>query len=340
MNQRLSALVNGGFLSENEAHSLMHEMMSGSLTDAEVAASLSILAHRGETAEEMTGFVRAMRQKAAPAERSPDVVDTCGTGGDGLSTFNISTAAAIVASAAGAKIAKHGNRSVSSKSGSADVLECLGIHIQSTPEETRRQIQEKNMGFLFAPLYHSSMKQVATVRKQLGFRTVFNLLGPLCHPMQAKKQIIGVYSKEKAKLMAEALAPLAPEHVLFVCGEDGLDELTITANSYVIELKKGAMKEYSLNPEDFGLKKGYLTDIQVQSPEESAKLIQNILNHQTEGAPLHITALNAGAALYVAGKTESLMSGTLKALETIKSGAAKDQLTRLKQKTKEEEIYA
>lgn len=147
MNQRLSALVNGGFLSENEAHRLMYDMMSGSLTDAEVAASLSILAHRGETAEEMTGFVRAMRQKAEPVERSLDVIDTCGTGGDGLSTFNISTAAAIVASAAGAKIAKHGNRSVSSKSGSADVLECLGIHIQSTPEETRRQIQEKTWAF-------------------------------------------------------------------------------------------------------------------------------------------------------------------------------------------------
>ncbi|MGN7281568.1 anthranilate phosphoribosyltransferase [Bacillus altitudinis] len=340
MNQRLSALVNGGKLSEKEANDLMHDMMSGSLTDAEVAASLSILAHRGETAEEMTGFVKAMRQHAAPVERSLDVVDTCGTGGDGLSTFNISTAAAIVASAAGAKIAKHGNRSVSSKSGSADVLECLGIQIQSTPEETRRQIQQKNMGFLFAPLYHSSMKQVAAVRKQLGFRTVFNLLGPLCHPMQAKKQIIGVYAKEKAKLMAKALAPLEPEHVLFVCGDDGLDELTITANSYIIELKKGVMTEYTLNPEDFGLEKGNLSDIQVQSPEESAKLIQNILNYQASGAPLHITALNAGAALYVAGKAESLMAGTMKALETIKNGSAKEQLARLKQKTKEEEIYA
>ncbi|MGJ5635364.1 anthranilate phosphoribosyltransferase [Bacillus altitudinis] len=340
MNQRLSALVNGGKLSEKEANGLMHDMMSGSLTDAEVAASLSILAHRGETAEEMTGFVKAIRQHAAPVERSLDVVDTCGTGGDGLSTFNISTAAAIVASAAGAKIAKHGNRSVSSKSGSADVLECLGIQIQSTPEETRRQIQQKNMGFLFAPLYHSSMKQVAAVRKQLGFRTVFNLLGPLCHPMQAKKQIIGVYAKEKAKLMAKALARLEPEHVLFVCGDDGLDELTITANSYIIELKKGVMTEYTLNPEDFGLEKGHLSDIQVQSPEESAKLIQNILNYQAGGAPLHITALNAGAALYVAGKAESLMAGTMKALETIKNGSAKEQLARLKQKTKEEEIYA
>ncbi|MFJ5965079.1 anthranilate phosphoribosyltransferase [Bacillus sp. NPDC093026] len=340
MNQRLLALVNGALLTEKEASLLMHDMMSGSLSDAEVAASLSILAHRGETSEEITGFVRAMRQNVAPMDESLDVVDTCGTGGDGLSTFNISTAAAIVASAAGAKIAKHGNRSVSSKSGSADVLECLGIQIQSTPEETRRQIQQKNMGFLFAPLYYSSMKQVTTVRKQLGFRTVFNLLGPLCHPMQAKKQIIGVYSKEKAKLMAKALAPLEPEHVLFVSGEDGLDELTITANSYVIELKKHVMKEYTLNPDDFGLKKGQLSDIQVNSPEESADIILNILNRQIEGAPLHITALNAGAALYVAGKTESLMAGTVKALETIENGSAKEQLDRLKQKTKEGKIYA
>ncbi|MFS0656530.1 anthranilate phosphoribosyltransferase [Bacillus sp. 179-C3.3 HS] len=340
MNQRLSALVNGAYLTESEASRLMQDMMSGSLTDAEVAASLSILAHRGETSEEMTGFVKAMRENVTPADGSLDVVDTCGTGGDGLSTFNISTAAAIVASATGAKIAKHGNRSVSSKSGSADVLEHLGIQIQSTPEETRRHIQQKNMGFLFAPLYHASMKQVAAVRKQLGFRTVFNLLGPLCHPLQAKKQMIGVYSKEKAKIMAKALAPLEPEHVLFVCGEDGLDELTITANSYVIELKKNVMTEYTLNPEDFGLKKGRLSDIQVHSPKESANLIQNILNHQTEGAPLHITALNAGAALYVAGKSESLMAGTLKALETIKSGAARQQLDRLKHYEKGEQIYA
>ncbi|MGE6629533.1 anthranilate phosphoribosyltransferase [Bacillus sp. NPDC077027] len=338
MNHRLSSLVSGHLLTEEEASQMMHEMMSGSLSNVEVAASLSILAHRGESPEEMTGFVKAMRQHAKPIVGFEDVIDTCGTGGDGLSTFNISTAAAIVASAAGAKIAKHGNRSVSSKSGSADVLECLGVSIQSTPDETKQQIQDKNMGFLFAPLYHASMKHVATVRKQLGFRTVFNLLGPLCHPMQTKKQIIGVYSKEKAQLMASALAPLAPKHVLFVCGNDGLDELTITTDSYVIELKDGKRKEFTLNPEDFGLPKSELSTIQVETPQESAKLIQNILNHQIEGAALHITALNAGAALYVAGKAESIMAGTLKAIETIKSGLAQKQLDRLKQK--EEEIYA
>ncbi|KXZ21590.1 anthranilate phosphoribosyltransferase [Bacillus nakamurai] len=338
MNKFLQRCVNGSTLAADEAEQLMEMMMNGEMSQPEIGGILSVLAHRGETADELAGFVKVMHAQARTAEGLPDVVDTCGTGGDGLSTFNISTAAAITASAAGAKIAKHGNRSVSSKSGSADVLEKLGVSFQATPDSVKRSIQTKQMGFLFAPLFHSSMKHVAAARKELGFRTVFNLLGPLSNPLQAKRQVIGVYSAEKARLMASALERFDVRHVLLVSGHDGLDELSITSPTDVIELKDGERREYTVSPEEFGLKKGSLKDIQVQSPEESASLIQNIFANRCSPSALHITALNAGAAIYTAGIANSLKEGTEAALETIKNGNAKRQLERLKQK--EEEIYA
>ncbi|MBT2575461.1 anthranilate phosphoribosyltransferase [Bacillus sp. ISL-51] len=338
MNKFLQLCVNGSTFTADEAEQLMEMMMNGEMSQPEIGGILSVLAHRGETAEELAGFVKVMHAHARTAEGLPDVVDTCGTGGDGLSTFNISTAAAITASAAGAKVAKHGNRSVSSKSGSADVLEKLGVSIQATPDSVKRSIQTKQMGFLFAPLFHSSMKHVAAARKELGFRTVFNLLGPLSNPLQAKRQVIGVYSAEKARLMASALERFDVRHVLLVSGHDGLDELSITSPTNVIELKDGERREYTVSPEQFGLEKGSLKDIQVQSPEESAHLIQNIFANQCVPSALHITALNAGAAIYTAGIANSLREGTEAALETIKNGDAKRQLERLKQK--EEEIYA
>ncbi|ASB88710.1 anthranilate phosphoribosyltransferase [Bacillus sonorensis] len=338
MNELLKSCVNGRTMNEAEAYEIMHLMMNGSLSDAEIGGLLSILAHRGETVEEVTGFVRAMREKAFAIEGPEHVVDTCGTGGDGISSFNISTAAAIIASAAGAKIAKHGNRSVSSKSGSADVLEYLGVSIQTTPEETKRSIERLNMGFLYAPSYHSSMKHVAGVRKDLAFRTVFNLLGPLSNPMKTKRQVIGVYSIEKAKLMAGALESFEPEHVLFVSSRDGLDELSITSPTDVIELKDGQRFEYTVEPADVGLPPGALRDIQVGTPEESGRLILNILRNNSSDSALHIAALNAGAALYVSGRASGLKEGAAAALETIKSGEALKQLERLKQE--EEEIYA
>lgn len=338
MNKFLQLCVNGSTLTADEAEQLMEMMMNGEMSQPEIGGILSVLAHRGETAEELAGFVKVMHAHARTAEGIPDVVDTCGTGGDGLSTFNISTAAAITASAAGAKVAKHGNRSVSSKSGSADVLEKLGVPIQSTPESVKRSIQMKQMGFLFAPLFHSSMKHVAAARKELGFRTVFNLLGPLSNPLQAKRQVIGVYSAEKARLMASALERFDVRHVLLVSGHDGLDELSITSPTDVIELKDGERREYTVSPEQFGFEKGSLKDIRVQSPEESANTIQNIFANQCPPSALHITALNAGATIYTAGIANSLKEGTEAALETIKNGDAKRQLERLKQK--EEEIYA
>lgn len=247
-----------------------------------------------------------MREQAQTINGPEDVVDTCGTGGDGSSTFNISTAAAIIASSAGAKIAKHGNRSVSSKSGSADVLEYLGVSIQTSPEETIQSIERRNMGFLYAPSYHSSMKHVAGARKDLAFRTVFNLLGPLSNPMKAKRQVIGVYSIEKAKLMARALEAFEPEHVLFVSSRDGLDELSITSPTDVIELKGGKTYEYTVEPGDVGLPFGSISDIQVATPEESGRLIVDILKNRAPDSAVHIAAFNAGAALYVAEQAPGL----------------------------------
>ncbi|MGG0052437.1 anthranilate phosphoribosyltransferase [Bacillus atrophaeus] len=338
MNKFLLSCVNGSTLSVREAEDLMQLMMSGNMGPTEMGGILSVLAHRGETAEELEGFVKVMRDHALTIDGLPDVVDTCGTGGDGISTFNISTAAAIAASAAGAKVAKHGNRSVSSKSGSADVLERLGVSIQSTPEKVSQSIKTKNMGFLFAPLYHSSMKHVAVARKELGFRTIFNLLGPLSNPLQTKRQVIGVFSTEKAKLMASALESFHPKHVLFVSSRDGLDELSVTSPTDVIELKDGARREYTVSPEEFGFKVGELKDIQVQSPQESALLIQKIFENESNSSALNITALNAGAAIYAAGIAANMKEGVQLALETIKNGNARAQLERLKQK--EEEIYA
>ncbi|MCY8308198.1 anthranilate phosphoribosyltransferase [Bacillus vallismortis] len=338
MNKFLQLCVDGKTLTADEAEALMTMMITAEMAPSEMGGILCLLAHRGETPAELTGFMKAMRARALKVDGLPDVVDTCGTGGDGVSTFNISTASAIVASAAGAKIAKHGNRSVSSKSGSADVLEELGVSIQTTPEKVKNSIETNNMGFLFAPLYHSSMKHVAGTRKELGFRTVFNLLGPLSNPLQAKRQVIGVYSAEKAALMASALEPFQPEHVLFVSGHDGLDELSITAPTDVIELKDGERREYTVSPGNFGFTNGRLEELQVQSPKESASLIQNIFENKSSSSALSITAFNAGAAIYTAGITDSLKEGTELALETITSGGAAAQLERLKQK--EEEIYA
>lgn len=279
MNALLKSCVNGETLSEAEANEIMHLMMTGSMSGAEIGGFLSVLAYRGETVDEVTGFVRAMREKALAIDGPEDVVDTCGTGETAFPR-SIFRRHAIIASSAGAKIAKHGNRSVSSKSGSADVLEYLGISIQTTPEETKRSIERRNMGFLYAPAYHSSMKHVAGVRKDLAFRTVFNLLGPLSNPMKAKRQVIGVYSIEKARLMAGALEAFEPEHVLFVSSRDGLDELSITSPTDVIELKGGKRFEYTVEPADAGLPLGRLSDIQVGTPEESTPHLRHFAKQQ------------------------------------------------------------
>lgn len=338
MKDVLKKCVEGETLTINEAEAMMNKMMKGELTDSQIASFITILRFRGETVEELIGFVKAMKSNMKELNGFDDVIDTCGTGGDGASTFNISTASAIVTSSLGVKVAKHGNRAVSSKSGSADVLECLNIPIQSTPQQAELALKETNMSFLFAPLYHSSMKHVAKARKEIGFRTLFNLLGPLVNPAKAKRQVIGVFSKEHAEKMALVLREFNAQHVLIVSGSDGLDEITITGETEVVELHKGKIKKYTISPELFYLKRGHLEDIQVNNALESAKLIELTLRNKGNESARNIIALNSAAALYIAGKVKSIREGVQLAIEAIENGTAYKQLTKLQ--VRKEEQYA
>ncbi|MGD6795229.1 anthranilate phosphoribosyltransferase [Metabacillus indicus] len=338
MKALLNKCIEGHTLSEQEAMNAMNQVMEGKATPSQIASFISILRFRGETVDELVGFAKAMKQHMTRIEYKEDVIDTCGTGGDGASTFNISTASAILASSMGVKVAKHGNRAVSSKSGSADVLEQLGIMIQTSPEEAKRALHQYDMSFLFAPIYHASMKHAVNPRKEIGFRTVFNLLGPLANPANARRQVMGVFSAEYAEKIAHALRELGSEHVLLVTGRDGLDECSITGITDVVELKNGNITSYEITPEEMGLEKGELKDIQVESPSESAELILSVFQGRKKGAAADIVALNAGAALYVAGKADSLKEGAAAAKLAIENGKAYRQLARLQRK--KEEQYA
>ncbi|MFZ3588660.1 anthranilate phosphoribosyltransferase [Bacillus sp. DJP31] len=317
----LSDCMEGKTLTEAEAESTMSEIMNGLATPSQIASLLSVLRFRGETVEELIGFTKAMRNRmsAIQFENSDEVIDTCGTGGDGVSTFNISTASAIVASAIGIKVAKHGNRAVSSKSGSADVLEYLGIPIQSTPEEARCSLKKDSLSFLFAPIYHAAMKHAVTPRKEIGFRTVFNLLGPLANPARCSRQVIGVYDTRFAEKMAQALRTLGSKHVLFVTGREGLDEISITTDTDVVELKDGEITRYSIHPRDFNLPTGVLSDIQTNSVEESARLIEKVFSNRSNESARHTVILNAGAAIYVSGRASSIYDGIQIAKEALDS---------------------
>lgn len=299
---------------------MMDAIMNGEATPSQISSFLSILRFRGETVEELTGFVKSMRGHATTLEHSEDVLDTCGTGGDGSKTFNISTTVAIVLASMGVKVAKHGNRAMSSKSGSADVLEVLGIPVQGSPEDAIQALQSTNLCFLFAPLYHSSMKHASGPRKELGFRTVFNLLGPLANPANAKRQLIGVYDFNQASKMAEALKELGVERTVLVTGEGGLDEFSITGVSNYLKVENGAVETGSLSPEDVGLEKGRLEDIQVGSAEESAEVIKAIFNGEANASQRGIVLLNAGAALFVSGQASSIQEGVERVKEAIDSG--------------------
>ncbi|WP_246942186.1 anthranilate phosphoribosyltransferase [Bacillus pinisoli] len=311
--------IEGKTLTVAEAEEVMNEIMSGDATESQIASLLSILRLRGETVEEITGFAKAMRSHMNTLEldETEEVIDTCGTGGDGVSTFNISTASAIVASSLGIKVAKHGNRAVSSKSGSADVLEHLGIPIQSSKEEAKEALKNHNMSFLFAPNYHAAMKHAIGPRKEIGFRTVFNILGPLSNPALSKRQVIGVYDSKIALKMAETLKSLGSKHVLLVTGRDGLDEISITTDTDVVELKDGEIKQYTIHPNDFHLPIGTLSDIQATSIEDSAKLINKVFTNQSNDSAKHTILLNAGAAIYVSGKAATLQEGIDLAREAI-----------------------
>ncbi|MFC5714226.1 anthranilate phosphoribosyltransferase [Thalassorhabdus alkalitolerans] len=328
----LNACINGEHMTEHEAKEVMDEIMAGEATPSQIASLLTILRFRGESVEEMTGFARSMRDHVVKIPHKESfVIDTCGTGGDGTSTFNISTAAAIGLSAAGIKVAKHGNRSVSSKSGSADVLEELQVPVQSTPQSAAQTLARQGMSFLFAPLYHTAMKHAVEPRRDIGFRTIFNLLGPLTNPANAQAQVIGVFDKEYGKKMAEVLKRLGTKRAMIVTGADGLDEITITGNTYVTELNGESITHYEISPEEIGADLGTLKDIQVNTPKESSKLIYSIFSGEKTGAAKDIVLLNIAAGLYVAGQAESLKEGYERAKQCVENGTVLRKLEELKE---------
>ncbi|MCA0172078.1 anthranilate phosphoribosyltransferase [Bacillus sp. RAR_GA_16] len=316
--EQLSRMIEGHTLSETEAEQVMDVIMEGRANDAQIASFLTILHMRGESVAELTGFVRSLRNHVVQLDHGGlPLIDTCGTGGDGHSTFNISTASAILVSSLGVKVAKHGNKAVSSKSGSADVLDELGIPTQSSREDAVATLKEKNMCFLFAPNYHVAMKHAVNARKAIGFRTVFNSLGPLANPAGSQAQLIGVYSYEKALKMAEALKRLGTERALLVTGGEGIDECSISTYTDFVELRNGHITTYRLTPEDVGLSTGSAQDLVVNNSKESADLIAQIFNNEGNEASTDIVLYNAGAALYLAGARETIKDGVQMAKEAI-----------------------
>jgi anthranilate phosphoribosyltransferase len=311
---------------------LMRQVMSGELTHAQMAAILVALRIKGESVDEIAAAASVMRELSTKVATlaSPHLIDTCGTGGDGIQTFNVSTVSALVAAAAGAKVAKHGGRSVSSSCGSADVLEALGVNVNLTPVQVASAVEEIGIGFMFAPNHHSAMKHAAPVRRELGVRTLFNLLGPLTNPANAKRQIMGVFSPALTVKLAKVLQQLGSEHVLVVCGADGMDEISFTGDSHVAELKDGQVSEYTINPAQFGLPVHSLASIQIDNAEQSKAMILAVLNGEL-GAARDIVLLNAGAAIYVAGLADSLATGINKAAEVIDQGLALAKLNALQQ---------
>ena len=322
----LHTLVDGNDLTEDEMVSSMTEIMEGEVTDSHLAAFLTALHMKGETVAEIVGAARVMRAKAEKLNiKSTPLVDTCGTGGDGADTFNISTASALVTAGAGVNVAKHGNRAVSSRSGSADVLKCLGVNLDANLATVQRCVDEAGLGFLFAPLMHKAMKHAGGVRKELGFRTIFNLLGPLTNPANAQAQVLGVFDVKWVQPLAEVLRDLGCSRALVVHGSDGLDEITLTGVSQVTELKNGEVTSYSLDPGELGFEYCASDDLKGGTPEEYAAIILEILNGE-KGPKRDIVVVNSAAAIYVAGKADSLDLAVQLAVNSIESGKARDKL--------------
>ncbi len=319
--------------------SLMRQIMQGDISPVLIAAIITGLRVKRETIVEITAAAQVMREFASKVA-VPDhthLVDTCGTGGDSLHTFNISTAAAFVAAAAGARVAKHGGRSVSSKSGSADVLEALGVNLNQTPQQVAQSVDEIGVGFMFAPNYHAAMKHAAPVRRELGIKTLFNILGPLTNPANAKRQVLGVFNADLVETLAHVLQRLGSEHVLIVHGSDGLDEITITGETRIGELKNGQVNVYTVRPEDFGLKTSPIEAIQVTNSEHAKTMLLSVLEN-TAGTARDIVLMNAGAAIYTAGVTDTLAQGVQSALRAIESGAALKKLHDLVEFTRRNSI--
>lgn len=331
--EALNRVVSQLDLSTAEMQEVMREIMTGQCTDAQVGAFLMGLRMKSETIDEIVGAAQLMRELAAPVQIDAEhLVDTCGTGGDGMNIFNVSTAAAFVVAAAGGRVAKHGNRAVSGKSGSADLLEAAGVNLNLTPEQVARCVESVGVGFMFAPAHHGAMKYAIGPRRELGLRTIFNMLGPMTNPAGVKHQVLGVFSKALCRPLAEVLQRLGSEHVLVVHAQDGLDEISLAAPTFVAELKDGVVSEYSIQPEDFGIKSQSLIGLTVDDAEQSLALIRDALTkrkgEQGQKAA-DMIVLNAGAALYAADLASSLKEGVQLAHDALHTGLAWEKLQEL-----------
>lgn len=327
----ISKIVDGSSLVESEMIEVMNQIMTGGASDAQIGSFITALRMKGETVEEITGAARVMREKALHIDAGEgSVVDTCGTGGDSLGTFNISTTAAFIAAGAGAKVAKHGNRSVSSRSGSADVLRSLGVNIEVEVEKVEECLAGAGIGFLFAPLLHGAMKYAIGPRREIAMRTIFNILGPLTNPAGANCQIMGVYDENLTETLATTLGNLGSSHAMVVHGMDGLDEITLTTSTKISELKDGKVKTFQFIPKEFGLASCVMDDLKGGDSEDNATITLNILKGD-KGPKRDISLINAAAAIFVAGLAADLKEGLEKAAESVDSGAAFAKLERLKE---------
>jgi len=331
----LKRIIAGQNLDADTMAHMLTAILSGEITSAQIGAFMGALATKGETFEELAGAARAMRKNAARIQAaSPVVVDTCGTGGDGLATFNISTTTAFVVAGCGVTVAKHGNRSVSSKSGSADVLASLGVNLQTPPEIVEEAVAEIGIGFLFAPIYHSAMRHAAKARQEVGLRSIFNMLGPLTNPAGANCQLLGVFAPELTEMFAEALKLLGARRAMVVNGHDGLDEISICAPTRVSELRNGLVRTFDIQPELFLGEPAEPEALQGGGPEENASITRAVLDGEA-GARRDVVLINSGAALMVAGKADNLKAGIEMAAVAIDSGAAKAKLAELVEFTNE-----
>jgi len=339
IHEALEQVVAGEDMSRAEAAAAMEEILAGRASDSQIAALLTAMRMKGETVDELVGFATAMRRHATPSFlgrghlADESLVDTCGTGGDASGTFNVSTAAAFVVAGAGVRVAKHGNRSISSRCGSADVLEHFGVWIDMPAELVARAIEEIGIGFLFAPAVHAATRHAMTARRELKMRTVFNLLGPLTNPAGASAQVVGVYDESYTELMARALGELGVKRAFVVHGADGLDEISISGETYVAELRDGAVRSLTLTPEDFGLHRAPLDEIRGGDAAQNAGIIHKILGrsmlYREHGPHREIVLANASAALVAAGRAADFLEGVHLAAKSIDSGAAREKLEAL-----------
>lgn len=330
MKEAIQKVVEGKNLSEEEAKKVMNIMLSGDATQAQLGSFLTAMRMKGETLDELTGFASVLKEKAEHiAPNVENYVDLVGTGGDRTFTFNVSTTSALVAAGAGLPVAKHGNRSISSKSGAGDVLEALGVNIMAKPDVVTKCVEEAGIGFMFAQSFNKSMKYVGQARNDMGIRSVFNILGPLANPSDAKCMVVGVYDPELTEMVADAMSRLGVENGFVVSGEDHMDEFTITGKTTVSEIKNGKVSTYEVTPEQFGLRRASLEELQGGDGAQNAKITMEILQGKEKGAKRDIVLLNAGATLYAGGKADSIEAGMKLAAEAIDSGKANKVLDKL-----------